>query len=1270
MSKLTIRWERGVVLLVAAFALFLNHTPVRAASAAQGWDQIWNNEFSQARETFMAALEEDEDDVEAWRGLVLADFAAGWDRHALDHLEELATRDGVGYEDFALGALYFRSVTTCGNDEKRVARIYERLSESESVSGLDARAMRSYVAVHAGNAGDLGTVRKVGGALHRVKTWSLLGMFDNLSGGGHERDYLEFPEKPLFGERRGKAGVRVSWFDPEVTSLDGEIDFSDYFDRATNATGYAGFDLTAEKETEVLVSISEKGALEVELDGNVALKIDDVQAQTEVNHLRVHLQRGRHVMVFKVSGRDDAPVVAVSVSAPDGGEAKDVRLAPLSASSGETTGATAELVPLPALERLKTAWEADRDDPRAAFRYLLALWLVDTRETARVVGDDVAQRFGDSAVMLFLAANSAGDVQDFDRYRARQRHAFDLAPEFAPALRFVAAEYRKQKAFARSDSLLAVATERVPEFVSAQTDLLLSYNERTMADKAVLLAEQMVEEHPDFSSAYEVLGDHAVAMGDRGRGKKMYKEAMKRHAKSTSLIARLVKAEEREDYGDVVDALERLHEMAPESPRIAAYLVRALIQKGDYEGAVSLARGTAEHFPYVAEAQHLNGAIEYLRAPYDPSRKMFAIEYFERALWLNPGDFETRDRVRELRGKPLVADMLPAVDLEKTRGDAVEPADYEGAGACVLLDDERRVCFEDGSSYYERVLVAQILAESGVERFGSLRLGVNTLFSDVTVKVAHTVKADGSLVDAEQVLDGVAFKNVEPGDFVELHYGVTGWSVGSLNREFWDEHRFKWDIPVRRSRYTLMVPMGTKFDWKIHNYFGDPDALMHEFTEEDYNRYEWTMENVPAVPKEPLAAPWRERDPWLDVSTIGSWDEVVSWYRDLSSPPSKDDPVVAETAKALTEGIGDLRAKVGALYRFVANDVAYEDLLFLYSGYVPEPARRVLEAKYGDCKDKVCLLKSMLESVGVSSYFVLVNTVDQGRQGYLPSPRFNHAVIAVDLEDAGDPADLWYLDPTARWLPSNQLPTGLWGAEALVVRDGTAGLTTLPAGVEVASVAPRSHIHTSISLGEGDDLVVKRYECIRDAEVIAAVRESYAGRSARERRDRLARSLNLGTIGVEVTRCDWLGVDETAADSLVQDYEFVMRRGANRQGNSLMMLKLPWDTALSRIYGAAASARERRTPMATYEYRLVEDETMTVSIPPGWRLLQVPDDVAYTSDLGHYRCEFEAAPDHLIVKRSLRIRPTLILPQEYPHFNEMVEGGVHQDEAVLVLERR
>jgi len=88
-------------------------------------------------------------------------------------------------------------------------------------------------------------------------------------------------------------------------------------------------------------------------------------------------------------------------------------------------------------------------------------------------------------------------------------------------------------------------------------------------------------------------------------------------------------------------------------------------------------------------------------------------------------------------------------------------------------------------------------------------------------------------------------------------------------------------------------------------------------------------------------------------------------------------------------------------------------------GWVPHTSVEVEKQRYGDCKDKANLLKSMLDVAGIESRLVTIYADMFPDRFRLPvlAGNFNHAILLIDL-----PGGSVWVDPTTRTTPFDDLP--------------------------------------------------------------------------------------------------------------------------------------------------------------------------------------------------------------------------------------------------------
>ena len=276
---------------------------------------------------------------------------------------------------------------------------------------------------------------------------------------------------------------------------------------------------------------------------------------------------------------------------------------------------------------------------------------------------------------------------------------------------------------------------------------------------------------------------------------------------------------------------------------------------------------------------------------------------------------------------------------------------------------------------------------------------------------------------------------------------------------------FQDDLPALLSRFRLELPSGWTAESVTDNH-PTIEPLVNE------SSYTWQLERLPAISDEPARPGLRSIVPRVNVSyfpppqvkaagpTFREWDQVSAWLASLADPRARPDQAVIAKAQELTAGKESQLEKIEAIADF-SQRIKYASIQLGVGrggGYQPSPAGETLQKAYGDCKDKVNLMRSLLAAIGIESYQVAIFS---GNRRYVrpdwPSPQqFNHVIIAVkfsgELEapavaSAGAWGKLLLFDPTNRYTPLGYLPDHQQDSLALLVRPSGGELLRAPASL-------------------------------------------------------------------------------------------------------------------------------------------------------------------------------------------------------------------------------
>jgi hypothetical protein len=399
-------------------------------------------------------------------------------------------------------------------------------------------------------------------------------------------------------------------------------------------------------------------------------------------------------------------------------------------------------------------------------------------------------------------------------------------------------------------------------------------------------------------------------------------------------------------------------------------------------------------------------------------------------------------------------------------------ASYDEKTDAVLLYSETNVTVISTDKIVTQVREAyKILRPNGRERGtvevpSSPMMKVKTLHGwcipaqgkDYEVKDKDAIEVSSSGVE---LISDVKYKVLhipapEPGNIVGYEYEVEEQPLFLQNIWYFQEAD-----PLREGHYSLQLPAGWEFkaSWLNH-----PEVKP---TQSGSNSWQWTVGDVKGIRKEPLMPPiggvagqmivsfFTSEGPALNANA--DWDAMGKWYFNLVGTRVDASPEIKQEVASLTASKTSTLQKMQAIGLFVQHDIRYVAISLGIGGFQPHSAPDVFFHRYGDCKDKATLVRSMLREIGVESYHVVINDRRGSVTGDMPAhDGFNHVITAIKLpDDVTDPSliatmqhpklgRILFFDPTNELIPFGQLPGYLQANYGLLVTPNGGELIELP----------------------------------------------------------------------------------------------------------------------------------------------------------------------------------------------------------------------------------
>jgi hypothetical protein len=166
-----------------------------------------------------------------------------------------------------------------------------------------------------------------------------------------------------------------------------------------------------------------------------------------------------------------------------------------------------------------------------------------------------------------------------------------------------------------------------------------------------------------------------------------------------------------------------------------------------------------------------------------------------------------------------------------------------------------------------------------------------------------------------------------------------------------------------------------------------------------------------------------EADDWKE---LGKW-EYENLYKDVGELPND----VKEQVKKLVVGVEDPIEKSKIIYQYVQDKVRYISIQVGIGGLKPMLASDVDKLGYGDCKALTNYTKSLLDAVGVNSYFTeLYGSRNKTNMEFnSPSVQGNHVILNIPHDEG----DIW-LECTSQNVPFGHIAGFTDDRDVIVVK--------------------------------------------------------------------------------------------------------------------------------------------------------------------------------------------------------------------------------------------
>lgn len=621
----------------------------------------------------------------------------------------------------------------------------------------------------------------------------------------------------------------------------------------------------------------------------------------------------------------------------------------------------------------------------------------------------------------------------------------------------------------------------------------------------------------------------------------------------------------------------------------------------------------------------------------------------------------------------LACAAIAAQDDAKTLLQGAPPSsDYPNAGYINLIDESWYTIDADGN-WVSRTRTTQKICNERGRSAANVHLPYNAAFESIKILRARTIRPDGSVVEVKPSeiqevtpYSGYAMYSsmkakvlimpaVTDDCIIDYEWEVSGRKT-IMPPHFWNGWYYQSTEPTVLSRFTLQIPVDRGFGSQDYNTDIKPTVTASK--DGKTKTYVWEGRNFGELEGEPNMPPRSEICPWFEFSSVTEWNEIAAWYWRLVEPQMKTTPEIEKKVDELIKGKLTDEEKARAIFYWVENSIRYVGLEFGASAYEPHGAKDVFTNQYGDCKDQATLLVTMLRHAGIKAYPVLLSVSYRGEmKRRLPSPgQFNHCIALAEIDGRQ-----YWLDSTAEVCAFGDLPEADRGRDVLVIRDGKGEfVSTPPYATDENKVEQTIEIDLNTDGGIKADIAWTTYG---SPDIATRATYKYLKPSrVKETFEAMVSKYSPNAKLVDHSVSSFSDLDRNVQTS----FSFTAARWASRTARFLL-----FKPGLDQNPGSQTpfSKSDRKYDM-WFSGGSSNISEMTVSLPYGFRVEELPSDVSLKSDFATY--ERKCAIDGRTLTISERIsRKDAVVPlARYSEVRKFYEDIIEAQNQLVILKRQ
>lgn len=1215
------------------------------------WKAWQKNDHELVRESFLNAIKEDPQNTHAYWGLTLlysleSNYKESWNTF------KKAAEIEPDFYPYVYSFLYTQSFYGKELVNPEIVDMLKKLTEKPDKNGIlramaDERLGKYYI-----SKGDFAQSEKYFSDINSIDQWMLIGPFENISASGYDKVYP--PETEFAPEKTypGRNEIPAKWFKLPMARRDRWVDFTRFYAQR-NSVFYGNTFVYSPKKQTVQIRIGTSGFLRAFRNDQLIIDVFEERNNDLDNYIvEVELQEGWNRLLLKCGYAEiSACNFLARITDAQGNKIEGIRYSPEKQAYSKTNSPAVKEIGNFAEEFFRNKIKSSPEVPENYLLLAETYLRNDKAVEAELILKDAIKLFPDCMLFYHKIAEAYQRGKKNDEVETTYEKVFSADKNIPEVLQYKGAIYVKNEEYDKAEEILNILNKIAPMSQHSFEVAFGIAGQKKQVDRIFEL-NRLARENFPYEYQYAYL-DAIIKYQQSKRNEdaiKLFQDFLKGNYNDNALYTLAQYYLQASDVANWEKCMDALIEYEPASPgfyfnKATIYFSMQQYDKAEKEmnRALALCGNSAQYWNKLGEICRMKG---------DKGR---AVEMYNNGLKYDPTDYEAREIIRELQGKKSLYKQFEQADIKSLVQNAPSHEAYPSDDAILLLDDMKRLVYKKGASESTEEILIKLFNKKGIDNFKEYNIGYNSN-QQLIIEKAVVIKKDGSEVNADIEDNQIVFKSLEENDCIYIKHRLKNVYAGVLSKYYWDSFNFNGFYPIKNISYRLFLEDESGFKYNTQNMSAKPRINKTE----DGTFYTWTLKDEPAIEAEYGMPELNDIGEVLSISNMPDWKVLVDWYSDITKNKVRSNYEIKEQVARLFDGRTGLtdEEKIRTIYDFITENIRYSSVSFRQSDLIPQRARDVLASRIGDCKDMATLCKAMLNEAGISSHYVLLNTIDNGRNGdVLPSLLFNHCILAVETKNGEK-----FIDLTANNVPVNSLPALDIDAFYLIIKSGV----TAPARIPKNSSQKNISLRQSVVNIKPDGILSIKSLVKKTGLLAAAYRDQYRYIDSTEGKKNITETVSKRFPNFKFVdfSCNNLNNFESPVE---YSFAFEVPNFINETG-SFTILKMPWTDVMEPDYGF--SYENRQFPYNRYSALDSLSEEMDIVLPGEYEPLEPNQSVSHSSSFADYTISITFENGVIHAKKSFVFKEPVITTEDYSKCKDFYNKVLKEDQRQILLKRK